>query len=162
MLLTTDGIRKVFGGLVAVKDISLKVEKGEIYGIIGPNGAGKTTLLNCISGVYKPDGGQVYFKGNKITGMKPHVLCKMGIGRTHQIVRSFPKMTALDNVKVATIFGSPGKAAKNPEKKAAEMLEAVGLPLSHDIMASTLNTLQIKYFELARAHASNCDTSFIE
>ena len=162
MLLSTDGVKKVFGGLVAVKDVSIDIEKGEIYGIIGPNGAGKSTLLNCISGVYRPDGGQVYYKGKKITGLKPHTLCKMGIGRTHQIVRSFPKLTALENVKVAVIFGNPGKKPKNPERKAAEMLDAVGFPLSHDVMAGSLSTVQLKYLELARALASDCDLLLLD
>lgn len=153
MLLKTEGVEKRFGGLVAVNDVSITVNKGEIFGLIGPNGAGKTTFLNCISGFYNPDKGKVTFNDQDITGLSPTQLCHKGIARTFQIVRSFPKLSALDNVKVAVIFG--GKERQNPEKRAKELMDFVSFPVSKDIIAENLNTMQLKRLELARALATN-------
>ena len=108
-MLRIEGVSKCFGGLTAVKDISLKVNRGEVLGIIGPNGAGKTTLLNCISGFYAPTKGKIYLNDMDITGNTSYALCNKGIARTFQIVRSFPKMTAVDNVKTAVIYGGAKK-----------------------------------------------------
>lgn len=96
MILRTEGVTKRFGGLTAVNNVSLEVKEGEIVGIIGPNGAGKTTFLNCISGFYAPTEGKIYFKDKDITGKTSYDLCKQGLARTFQLVRSFPKMTVLD------------------------------------------------------------------
>lgn len=91
-------INKAFGGLQAVEDLDLKIEKGEIFGLIGPNGAGKTTTFNLISGVYPPSGGRVLFEGQDITGMKAHKVAKIGIARTFQITSLFREYTVLENV----------------------------------------------------------------
>jgi len=162
MFLKTEGVTKRFGGLVAVKDVSLNIEKGEIFGIIGPNGAGKTTFLNCVSGIYNPEEGNVYFKDHEITGKKPFLLCQMGMGRTYQIVRSFPKMTALENVMVAIIFGAKGKKGYDTEKKASQILDEVGFPMPQNTIAGTMNTVQLKYLELARALATDCDLLLLD
>jgi branched-chain amino acid transport system ATP-binding protein len=153
VLLETKNVVKRFGGLYAVKNVSMQVKKGEIFGIIGPNGAGKTTLLNSISGVYKPEEGQVLFKGEDITSQKAHVLCKKGIARTFQIVRSFPRMTVLENVMVGSVFGNTKHV--DDVKRAVELLDFVGFPLPIDTLAGNLNTVQLKYLELARALATN-------
>ena len=147
-MLITEGIEKRFGGLVAVDNVSTNLKEGEIFGIIGPNGAGKTTFLNCISGFYKPEKGKVIFKGQNIVGLAPHQLCHRGMARTFQTVRSFHKMSALDNVKVAVVFG--GRKHKNPVKRAEELLDFVGFPVAKDILAENLNTMQLKRLELAR------------
>lgn len=152
-ILETKDVVKRFGGLVAVKNVSMQVKRGQIFGVIGPNGAGKTTLLNSISGIYKPEEGKVFFKGEDITSLKAHALCRKGISRTFQIVRSFPKMTVLENVMVGSIFGS--HTPQDDEKKALELLEFVGFPLPVDTLAGNLNTVQLKYLELARALATN-------
>ncbi len=159
-LLETKNVVKRFGGLVAVKNVSLNVQKGEIFGIIGPNGAGKTTFLNCVSGIYKPEEGSVLFKNQNITGVKPHLLCKKGIARTFQIVRSFQKMTALDNVRVAVIFGT--EQNHDVDKRAKELLEFVNFPLSHKTLAGNLNTVQLKYLELARALATDSELLLLD
>ncbi|RLG39840.1 MAG: ABC transporter ATP-binding protein, partial [Thermoproteota archaeon] len=86
-ILEVKGVTKMFGGLVAVNNVSFEVSKGEIFGIIGPNGAGKTTLFNVISGFYRPDKGRIFFDGKEITGQKPHKLAKLGLTRTWQIVK---------------------------------------------------------------------------
>ena len=153
MLLETEKVEKRFGGLVAVDDVSISVKQGEIFGLIGPNGAGKTTLLNCISGFYKPEKGRIIFKNQDITGLSPTQLCFKGISRTFQIVRSFPKLSALDNVKVAVIFG--GKEKQNPDKRSEELLDFVDFPIAKDVIADKLNTMQLKRLEFARALATN-------
>ncbi len=153
IILETKDVVKKFGGLIAVKNVSMQVKEGEIFGIIGPNGAGKTTLLNSVSGVYKPEEGQVFFKGENITNQGAHVLCRKGIARTYQIVNSFPRMTVLENVKIGSIFGSA--IPQDDDAKAREILDFVGFPLPVDTIAGNLNTVQLKYLELARALATN-------
>ena len=155
MILRTEGVTKCFGGLTAVNNVSLGVADGEILGIIGPNGAGKTTFLNCISGFYSPTKGKIYFDGEDITGMTSYALCQKGLSRTFQIVRSFPKMTALDNVVTAIIYGGGDKCA-DPVKRAHELLDEVGFAVSHDAIAEALNTMQLKRLMLARAIATKC------
>jgi branched-chain amino acid transport system ATP-binding protein len=94
-------LRKEFGGLVAVNDVSLRVERGRVHSIIGPNGAGKTTLMNLISGIYKPTRGEVIFKGQPITNLPLHRRAHIGIGRSFQITNIFPNLTVLENVRLA-------------------------------------------------------------
>jgi branched-chain amino acid transport system ATP-binding protein len=101
-LLEVDGVVKRFGGVTAVNGVSLALEPGHIYGLIGPNGSGKTTLFNCITGVEQIDGGQIQFKGRRIDGLKPHQVFHLGIGRTFQVIRVFPELTALENLLVVT------------------------------------------------------------
>ena len=155
LILHTEGVTKCFGGLTAVNNITLDVQEGEILGIIGPNGAGKTTFLNCISGFYAPTKGKILFNGEDVTGHTSYDLCKKGISRTFQIVRSFQKMSAVENVKTAIIYGGEEKVS-DPEKRAHELLEEVGFAVSHDAIAETLNTMQLKRLMLARAMATKC------
>lgn len=97
-LLEVKGISKFFNGLVAINNLSLKVEKGQIYGIIGPNGAGKTTLFNCITGIYAPEIGQILWKGNDIKGTAPYKIANLGILRTFQTIRLFSEMSVAENI----------------------------------------------------------------
>jgi branched-chain amino acid transport system ATP-binding protein len=160
-LMETRGVCKRFGGLQAVKDVSLTVEKGEIVGLIGPNGAGKTTFLNSIAGVYRPERGKVIFNGQDITGWTADRICHAGMARTFQIVHSFPQMSALENVMIGAVFG--GKKDKiPPEQKAAEMLDFVEFPLSHDTLAMNLNTIQLKRLETARALSTGCELLLLD
>lgn len=154
MLLEATNIEKHFGGLVAVNNVSIQVDKGEIFGIIGPNGAGKTTFLNCISGFYAPDKGQVVFDGKNVTGFSQDRLNRLGMARTYQTVRSFPKMTALDNVKVGVVFGAG--QPHGAEDRARELMEFVQFPAPEDVIVESLNTMQLKRLELARALATDC------
>ncbi|MBI5343166.1 MAG: ABC transporter ATP-binding protein [Deltaproteobacteria bacterium] len=105
-LLSLVDIRKSFGGLSAVDDVSFSVNEGEIAGLIGPNGAGKTTLFNIVTSIYPPSGGRVLFRSEDIAGRKPHDVTRKGIGRTFQNIRLFPKMTARENVMVGRHAGS--------------------------------------------------------
>lgn len=153
-ILEVRDLTKRFGGLVAVNSVSLSINEGEIFGLIGPNGAGKTTLLNSIAGTHKPDSGVVSFLGQKMTGYDADVLCKAGMSRTFQISQPFPKLTALENVMVATIFGNQRSNVFNPEEWSEDMLEYVEFPMPPETMASNLNTVQLKRLDLARALAS--------
>ena len=124
-ILKVEHITKRFGGLVAVNDLSLQVEQGEILGLIGPNGAGKTTAFNMISGYYKPNEGQVFFDGNDITGLRPDQVCKLGLARTFQVVKPFPQLSVLDNVMV----GAYNRTNSNEVAriKAMEIIDFLGM-----------------------------------
>ncbi len=161
IILETKDITKQFGGLIAVNNVSLKIEEGEIFGLIGPNGAGKTTFVNVITGVYEATAGNVYFKGEDITNeVAPYQLCAKGMARTYQIVKSFPKMTVLENVETAVVFGNSKKY--KTEERAREILDFVGFPLDYNTKANKLNTIYLKYLELARALATDPDLLFLD
>jgi branched-chain amino acid transport system ATP-binding protein len=153
-LLITQSLTKRFGGLVAVNEVSLTVNDGEIYGLIGPNGAGKTTLLNCIAGALRPNGGHIIFQGQDTTGLRANHMCRRGVGRTFQIPRPFPRLTALDNVLVSAIFGAPRRDIRQPAQWAEECLNYVEFPRPKETPADQLNTVQLKRLDLARALAS--------
>lgn len=161
MILQAENITKRFGGLVAVDDVSLGVREAEIFGLIGPNGAGKTTFLNVVAGVHKPAAGTIRFKGEPITGLRPEAICKKGLARTFQISQPFPKMTALDNVLVAAVFGSR-KVGGDPRTQANEQLRFVEFSAPKVTLAHNLNTVQLKRLDLARALASNPDLLLLD
>jgi branched-chain amino acid transport system ATP-binding protein len=154
LILETRDITKKFGGLVAVNRVSLNVCEGEIVGLIGPNGAGKTTYLNSIAGTFKPTEGMVSFRGKKMTGYSADVLCRAGMSRTFQISQPFPKLTALENVMVATVFGNQSGNVFDPVVWSKEMLDFVEFPMPPETPAHNLNTVQLKRLDLARALAS--------
>ena len=150
--LVLDNVVKKFGGLTAVDNVSFTVTQGEFLGLIGPNGAGKTTLFNCISGYYKPDDGKIIFKGIDITGMHPHMTTKIGIVKTHQIVKPFKELTVLENAMVGALFGKKKTVViSEAEETSYKMLELVGLHEKADDYASTLNVHEMKLLEVARA-----------
>ena len=153
-VLSVAGVTKYFGGLVAISNLSFDVQAGEIIGVMGPNGAGKTTLLNVIAGEYKPDSGVIKFKGNNITGLPPHKICRLGIARTYQIPRPFTNLSVRENTLVASIYG---RELKKPaaEIEDAKVLDLVNLSEQKDTLAGNLTTLNLKRLELARALASN-------
>ena len=153
-ILSVVGVNKHFGGVVAVKGLSFDVQADEVIGLMGPNGAGKTTLLNVIAGEYKPDSGTITFKGNNITGLPPHKMCHHGIARTYQIPQPFGKLTVLQNIAVAAIFGRGlGKSAA--EHEAAHVLDLVGLSEKKDRLAGDLEEISLKRLELARGLATH-------
>jgi ABC-type branched-subunit amino acid transport system ATPase component/ABC-type branched-subunit amino acid transport system permease subunit len=152
-LLVLDGVGRAFGGLKAVDDASLTVVEGTIHGIIGPNGAGKTTLFNVINGFLRPNAGRISFAGSNLVGLKPHAVCRLGIGRTFQVVRAFPRMTVLENVIVGAYVHAATDA--EAERNAYVALARVGLADAQaHAMAGTLTTKQLRLMELARALAS--------
>jgi branched-chain amino acid transport system permease protein len=151
-ILQLDRVSRSFGGLKAVDDVTLSVPEGVIYGVIGPNGAGKTTLFNVVNGFLMPDSGSVRFAGAEIGGLKPHEVCARGVGRTFQVVRSFPRMTVLENVVIGAFVGS--KTDDEAERLAYEALQRVGLTDSQvHALAGGLTTKQLRLMELARALA---------
>lgn len=155
-LLELKGVTKRFGGVAALNGVNAGVAKGEILGVIGPNGAGKTTLLNCVSGVYKPDAGDVWWQGESIKGLAPHRVARLGIGRTFQIVKPFGSMTVRENAAVGALFGS-GEARRGPKEAFADadrVLELVGLRYKADLPVTTLTIPDRKRLEVARAVAT--------
>jgi branched-chain amino acid transport system permease protein len=151
-LLVLENVTRSFGGLKAVDDVSLVVPEGSIYGVIGPNGAGKTTLFNVVNGLLAPDAGSIRFDGKELVGLKPHQVCRLGIGRTFQIVRAFPRMTVLENVITGAYVGAASDA--EAEEFALEALARVGLTSEQAYaIASGLTTKQLRLLELARALA---------
>ncbi len=143
---------KHFGGLAAVNDVSFRVRQNEIFGLIGPNGSGKTTLFNLISNFHRPDSGTVHFNGQDITGMKPHRICKAGIGRTFQVVKPLGRMTVLDNVVAAAFSKTSSK--KKAVDLAMDMLALCGLTHRKDVLASRLSIGERKRLEITRAMAT--------
>ena len=154
MILKVENVTKMFGGLIAVNDVTFEVQEGEIFGVIGPNGAGKTTLFNVISGVYFPERGKVYFKGEDITKLPPFKRARLGIARTHQIVKPLNELTVLENVMVGACFGKVNAGLKEAAQIAEEVLKTVKLDDKAEVLAGKLNVPQKKRLELARALAS--------
>jgi branched-chain amino acid transport system ATP-binding protein len=142
--------------VAAVDGVNFAIEKSEIVGIIGPNGAGKTTLLNCISGVYRLDGGDIRWQGTSIAGMASHRVASLGIGRTFQIVRPFGSMTVRENAAVGALFGSATgrRGVRGAFALADEVLELVGLQAKASHPVSTLTIPDRKRLEVARAVAT--------
>jgi branched-chain amino acid transport system ATP-binding protein len=144
-ILRIEDVVKKFGEVVALDHCSFVIEPGSITGLIGPNGAGKTTLFNLVTGVLQPDSGHIYFKGEDITGRKPHEIARKGVGRTYQIIRIFPKMTLLENLIVV----GKGNERKVIEK-AMDLLHLVKLSEKKDDYASDLSFGQQKLLSLAQ------------
>jgi branched-chain amino acid transport system ATP-binding protein len=155
-LLALDGVTKRFGGVAALSDVTFGVTEGEILGIIGPNGAGKTTLLNCVSGVYRPDAGRISLDGQVISGLQPHRVARLGVGRTFQIVKPFQSMTVRENAAVGALFGSQQArlAPKEAFKVADEILELVGMSSQGSLKVGSLTVPDRKRLEVARALAT--------
>jgi ABC-type branched-subunit amino acid transport system ATPase component/ABC-type branched-subunit amino acid transport system permease subunit len=150
-LLKLDGVVRTFGGLRAVDGVSLTVAEGAIHGVIGPNGAGKTTLFNVINGFLPPDAGSIRFAGAEISGLRPHGVCRRGIGRTFQVARAFPRMTVLQNVMVGAYAAASTDAEATDLAVAA--LKRVELEQDADSIADGLTNNQLRLMELARALA---------
>lgn len=167
-LLEVKNLGITFGGLKAVDNFNLTLEKGALYGLIGPNGAGKTTVFNLLTGVYKPTTGTFILDGKEMKGKKPAEINKAGIARTFQNIRLFKNLSVLDNVKVglhnqmkystiAGIFRLPGyfKTEKNMNEKALELLKVFELDENADTLASNLPYGKQRKLEIARAIATN-------
>jgi branched-chain amino acid transport system permease protein len=152
VVLDARGVSRAFLGLQALSDVSFEVREGEILGIIGPNGAGKTTLFNVLNGFLLPDRGEIRWLGEPVTGLRPHLVCRRGIGRTFQVVRFFPHLTVLENVMVGAFAhgGTPAAA----ETRAREALERVGLGERAGVRPAGLTTLDLRLMELARCLAT--------
>jgi len=144
-------LTKAFGGLLAVDDVSFAVGHGEIVGLIGPNGAGKTTLFNVINGYLPPTAGRVEFDGRDVTGAPAYQMARLGLGRTFQIVRPFPRLSVLENVMIGAFLHHPQRPAA--ERRAWEVLEFIGLADQAHRPAASLTLAGRKRIEVGRALA---------
>lgn len=151
-ILEANGLTKSFGGLRAIHDVDLHVCCGEILGLIGPNGAGKTTLFSLLSGFLFPDQGEVFFRKEKINGLKPHDICKRGLARTFQIVQPFAGLTVLENVMAGGYNTLTGRARVMDWSRG--ILQEVGLFKKMGLPAASLTLCERKKLELARALAT--------
>jgi branched-chain amino acid transport system ATP-binding protein len=160
-MLQTCALSKFFGGVSAVNDVSFALPRGEICALIGPNGAGKTTLFNMLAGQLRPDHGEVSFKGERLTGLPPHVICHRGISRTFQITATFISLTAIENVQVARLshqrrtYSLLEAAARREAAAARNLLDQVGLGDQAGRLAGVLAYGDLKKLELAVALAND-------
>lgn len=152
-ILTVNHLTKTFGRLRAVDNLSFEVREGEILGVMGPNGAGKTTVFNLLTGVLKPDEGDIQYQGKDITHESPAKRCRRGIGRTYQIPRPFDKMTVFENLLVGAVHGG-GLSEKRARGKVRDILDLIGLISKTDHLAGSLPLLDRKTLELGRALAT--------
>jgi branched-chain amino acid transport system ATP-binding protein len=152
-LLVLDGVTRRFSGLLAVDEVSLSVAAGDIFAIIGPNGAGKTTLFSVIAGQLAPQEGTITFAGERIDGRAPEAICRLGIGRTFQIVRPFPALTVEDNVMVGALLRRRDTGAAL--RRAHELLGRLELFDKRSMPASALTLPDRKRLEVARALATD-------
>ncbi|MCJ2071564.1 ABC transporter ATP-binding protein, partial [Methylobacterium sp. J-030] len=151
-ILRVDDVTLAFGGLVANRDVTLDVRRGEILGLIGPNGAGKSTLFNLISGVYRPSKGRILFAGADITRLPPAERCRRGIARTFQVPRSFDSMNVLENVTVGAL--AHHRTAASARRAALDTLERVELTHRAEAVAGELTPPEKRRLEVARALAT--------
>jgi branched-chain amino acid transport system ATP-binding protein len=152
--LETQGLRKSFGGVVVIDDLSISVSSGEALGIVGPNGAGKTTWFNLITGAVHADAGKVIFEGRDITHLPRYERCRVGIGRTFQIPKPFSGMTVFENVLVGATHGR-NMAERASYEHCVQILEMTGLHKKVNMLAGSLTLLDRKRLELARALATD-------
>jgi len=162
-ILEGQGVTKYFGGLAAVSNVDFHVDRGEILGLIGPNGAGKTTLFGLISAAHVPKPGLIKFKGENITGLKPHQICRKGLARTFQSVKIFPNMPVISNVALGVHFGTSERVtAAQAAEQAARLLEFVGLSTQAAIQARDLTLVNQKLLEVARALATKPEVLLLD
>jgi len=166
-LLVADDVRKEFGGLIAVNDLTFTIPRRGIVSLIGPNGAGKTTFFNALTGLYRVTSGRILFDGHDVTNKPPHAITKLGVGRTFQNIRLFPQMTAIENVLVGmharlkggilgSVFGTPRvrREEREAREKARELLRFSGLRGVDEELAESLSYGDQRRLEVARALAT--------
>ncbi|HXV44640.1 MAG TPA: ABC transporter ATP-binding protein [Anaerolineae bacterium] len=154
LILQVQNVTKRFGGLLAVSEVRFDLPQGQILGVIGPNGAGKTTLFNVINGVYPPTEGRVIFRDTDISGWQPYDIARLGLARTHQIVRPLNELSVLENVMVGACYGHERRSLGQAQEIAEEVLTFVGLAERRSMLAGSLNVAQKKRLEMARALAA--------
>jgi branched-chain amino acid transport system ATP-binding protein len=151
-LLEVDAVDKAFGGLRALRGVSLTVREGQIVGVLGPNGAGKTTLFGCVSGFHRPDRGAIRVRGHRVDGLPAHRICQSGVGRTFQIVRPFQGMQVIENVMVGAMLRRPDP--RQARRAAEAVLERLGLAHLASRAATSLGVADLRAMEVARALAT--------
>ena len=153
VVIRVEKICKSFGGLQVLFDVDLEVRERELVGLIGPNGAGKSTLFNVMTSFYRPDSGEIYLMDKRLTGLAPQKICRMGIARTFQLVKTFLKMSVLENTMTAAIYGQKHGRKKAPQT-AMEALELVGLFEKKDMMTAHITLSDRRLLEVAMSLAS--------
>jgi ABC-type branched-subunit amino acid transport system ATPase component len=148
-------VTKRFGGLVAVGNMSFEIAENEVLGLIGPNGSGKTTMINLISGLLRPNAGEIRLHGEDITRLTATEIARMGVARTFQIVRILPAMSVIENVAAGGVFGHSRKWGAELHEFAHNLVRRVGLQVPDDTPVGALNYIDQKRIELARALAAN-------
>lgn len=158
-LVKATGVVKKFGGFTALNCVDLNIAPGERVGLIGPNGSGKSTLVNCISGMLKIDGGDIFLSGEKINNMPPHLRVHSGIARSFQIPRPFKSMSVLENIEVVINFAGSRRLdesdTRTSEQKAIDIVNSVGLTSKMHAVSSSLTQVDLRKLELARAMSAN-------
>jgi branched-chain amino acid transport system ATP-binding protein len=154
-ILVAERVSRNFGGIRAIDDLSFALKEGEIVALIGPNGAGKTTLVNLLTGVLRPSSGHIRFEGQDVTAQRPFEAARRGLARTFQIVQPFPKMTVLENVAAAALFGGKQESVAAAMAMAREQLEFTGLTQFSERSAAALTLAGRKRLELAKSMAMN-------
>lgn len=153
-ILEVAGLRRAFGGLVAVNDLGFEVAQGEIMGLLGPNGSGKTTALNLMSGVLRPDTGSIRLMGKEISGLAAYRIARLGLARTFQLVRVLDGMDCRENIKAGLAFQKPHLSVAEAEVRIDMLLDRVGLGGQDQRPAADLTYIDRKRLELARALAA--------
>jgi branched-chain amino acid transport system ATP-binding protein len=154
-ILEGQGVTKYFGGLAAVSNVDFHIDQGEIVGMIGPNGAGKTTLFNLISGALLLSSGEIRFMGQKLNGLKPHLICQEGIARTFQETKVFGNMSVFQNALVGAFFGTPNRiSGADAANETTQALEFVELSAMSTTPVKDLTLVNQKRVEVARALAT--------
>ncbi|CAB1065755.1 Branched-chain amino acid transport ATP-binding protein LivG (TC 3.A.1.4.1) [Olavius sp. associated proteobacterium Delta 1] len=162
-ILEGKGLTKYFGGLAAVSDVDFKVDAGEVVGLIGPNGAGKTTLFNLISATLPPTEGDIKFKGQNIVGYRPYQVCRIGVARTFQTVKTFANMPVLNNVLLGSFYGTCRKISSTDAMgEATELIDFVGLSALISTPAKDLTLANQKRLEIARALATGPEVLLLD
>ncbi|MGY4474844.1 ABC transporter ATP-binding protein [Bradyrhizobium sp. USDA 3364] len=161
-LLDVRNVSRQFGGLKATDDVSFTLNEGEIVGLIGSNGAGKTTLVNLVTGHLKPSRGTMSFRGENITGHKPHELARRGLMRTFQIVQPFNDLTARDNVAAAAMFAGHTRSFAGARERADESLDSLGIGHCRDHLPVRMTLAERKRLELARAWVARPKLLFLD
>ncbi|MGH8784966.1 MAG: ABC transporter ATP-binding protein [Cupriavidus necator] len=163
VLLSVRNLGKRFGGLQAVSGVSFEVHQGQIVGVMGANGAGKTTLFAMIAGNICPSSGDIRFTGQRLNGLRPDQICRLGVARTFQIVKPFPALTVLENLRTAAMFGKAQMSdAQTADAASLEVLREVGLDGMADRPASTLTLSGQKRLEIARAIATGASLVLLD
>jgi branched-chain amino acid transport system ATP-binding protein len=156
-LLKLSNVTKSFGGLKAVNNVSLEIQPNVILGLIGPNGSGKTTLVNLITGFYRPDSGDIFFKGERITGLKPYHIANRGVVRTFQLTRVFKQLTVMQNLMTAL-----NSHRDFDQEKVSEILTMMGLQGKEQTLAQNLSYGEQKLLEIGRALMKNPDMLILD
>ena len=162
MILRTEALTKRFEDLLAVSNVNLQVEKGEVFGIAGPNGAGKSTLFNLITGMFPPSSGMIEFQGHSIGGLKPHHICKLGIARTFQVPTTFHTLTVFENIRIGVLFGGAKRGRKDTEKRVNEIMELLELSDNRGIHAENLDLYTMKLVMFGAALVTKCQLILLD